>query len=726
MRSALAHRIPDILAAFAATSRSILITDATADNPVAYANAGFSALFGYSEAEAIGRNCRFLQGVDTDPRVVSEIRRALALGVSIRCDILNYRKDGTSFWNDLTIDPIRDAAGQLLGFVSIQSQADVAHLANEARADAESKLDSIARNIPGFIYRQVMRSDGAIDLVYCSPSLGKMLGITGGHTARSFYDHIHPDDHDALFAAIRLSAANMSIFREEFRLVSPGGITHWLRSEAPPRRMKNGEIVWDALALEFSAEKRWQSEFANLMLRDPLTGLLNREAWRQALTRQVEPASGKIRRCGLLIVDIEKFRDLNAKLGQRVCDDILVEIAQRLTTLAASAFGVAARLGGDEFAILVPDCAGDDALSRFAGASSEALARQMQVGVQHLTIRTCIGATFYAGVRDAGSADEDVVSELTAQAELALQRAKQAGHGAAIVYSAAQDDRLNNRAVLARSLERAIEDGELELHYQPVVELASGRILSAEALVRWNHPTLGMQPPDLFIPIAEASGLIVPLGRWVFDQAVRQWTLWHDAGLSPPPIAINVSGIQLVEPAFVNFVAESLMKLKATARNFEIELTEGQVIEASPLILATLHALRNMGFLIVIDDFGSGHATFRYLRDFPVDKVKMDQLFVRKLVLNSSDALIVRAVNSLARSMGIAFVAEGIETEMQRDFLQSEGCKIGQGYLFSMPLLAEDFAWMLANDVRLPMLKPPIREDHIDDIEPEPPTRRRS
>jgi EAL domain-containing protein (putative c-di-GMP-specific phosphodiesterase class I) len=184
---------------------------------------------------------------------------------------------------------------------------------------------------------------------------------------------------------------------------------------------------------------------------------------------------------------------------------------------------------------------------------------------------------------------------------------------------------------------------------------------------------------------------------------MRQRTMWEFAGLTPPPIAINVSGVQLADTGFVPSVAAALKSVQSRAEDFVLELTEGQLIEASPQIMASLHALRDMGFKIAIDDFGSGHATFRYLRDFPVDKLKIDQMFVRKLVLDSSDALIIRAIISLARSMGIQVVAEGVETDMQRAFLLREGCEIAQGYLFSMPLVAEDFAWMLARNVKLPL-----------------------
>ncbi|MGI4956357.1 MAG: EAL domain-containing protein [Janthinobacterium lividum] len=637
---------------------------------------------------------------------MQKIYEAVASGLAISCKILTYRKDGTPFWNDLTIDPIHDVSGQLTGFIGLQHRSNVVHITDEAKAEAELKLRSIATDIPGYIYRRVMRTDGTIEIIYSSPSLSKILGMAETDTLSSFYDYVHPDDYLTLNKAIRSSAADMSFFREEFRLISNTGAVHWLRSEAPPRRMENGEIIWDGIAIEISAEKRLKTEIAQLALNDPLTGLFTREAWRQALTMRINVKNCDVCFYGLFYADIRAFRDLNDKLGQRTCDDILREIAQRLAGHALSIGGIAGRLGGDEFAILIPVSTDNDILSQVAGALSAALAHPMQIGPHSLAIRTCIGATLYESQGTTNIARKNFANELTFQAELALRWAKQAGRSGYVLYSTAQDDRFHDQAILVRSLERAIDDDELELHYQPVVDLASGRILSAEALVRWNHPTLGMQKPDLFIPLAESSGLIIQLGRWVFDRAVRQRTAWQNAGLMPPAIVINVSGNQLLDTSFVEFARKTLSSQNASARDFEIELTEGQLIEASPQIMTSLHALRGMGFTIAIDDFGSGHATFRYLRDFPVNKVKIDQMFVRKLVVGSSDALIVRAIISLARGMNIDFVAEGVGTEMQRKFLQREGCKIGQGYLFSVPLVAEDFAWLLANKCRLPLSAP--------------------
>jgi diguanylate cyclase (GGDEF)-like protein/PAS domain S-box-containing protein len=692
------------LAALTATSCSVLIADAMLDDqPIIYANAAFTALSGYSIDDVIGRNCRFLQGPDTDRQTSADIRAALSQASRVQRTILNYRKDGTPFWNDVTIDPIFDTYGRVTHYVGVQHVADIAQMAAAGHAEAESRLASIANHIPGYVYRRLMRTDGTIEILYVSPSLRQLLGIDEMDTGDALYDYIHPDDRHSLAAAVRKSAANLSVFREEFRLISVDGSVHWMRSDAPPRRMPNGEILWDGLAIEISAEKRWETEIANQAFCDPLTGLLTRTAWRSVLDRQLNAGTYQTSRCGVLYVDIERFSALNYRLGQALADLVLSETAARIARTVATFEGTGARLGGDEFAVLIPVCATEDALLRVAQSLGDALAAPMQIGDQEIAISTCIGAALWRDRAAGDVADRDGTSELTKQAELALRWAKQAGPGTAVPYSLERDDRFQNQNVLAQSLEQAIANDDLELHYQPLVDLASGGIISAEALVRWRHRTLGMQRPDLFIPLAEKMGLIGQLGHWVLVRVMRQHREWQDAGLAPPPIAINVSGNQLLDPTFVSVVKEALRTTGARAADFEIELTEGVLIEPSPHIMASLNALRAMGFTLTIDDFGSGHATFRYLREFPVHKLKLDQVFVRKLVLESTDALIIRAIISLARSMGLAFVAEGIETEMQRDFLEREGCAIGQGYLFSMPLLAEDFAWMLANQVRLPL-----------------------
>jgi diguanylate cyclase (GGDEF)-like protein/PAS domain S-box-containing protein len=434
----------------AATSCPILITSAALpDNPITYANDAFCALSGYSQAEVVGRNWRFLQGTGTDVRVKAEIAAAVAAGTSIRREILNYRKDGTPFWNELTIDPIRDASGQLAGFIAMHREADSVRLAVQAKEEAEAKLNSITGHIPGYIYRRVMRTNGMIELVYSSPSLAKMLEINETDVCGLFYNHVHPDDLKPLIAAIRNSAADLSVFREDFRLVSASGAVHWLRSDAPPRRMQNGEIVWDGLALEIGAERRWQSEIAELASRDPLTKLLTRAAWRQVVATQLADKNGVSQRCGLLYFDIAAFHEFNQALGSSAGDGVLCEVARRLATIAASIDGFAARLGGDEFAILIPACTDEKALVDLAYSAADVLARSILIGTQSIRIHTCIGASLYAAPLSDGLTGMDAVRELKAQTEIALRSAKQAGRGGPVLYSTALDDRFHNEAILA-------------------------------------------------------------------------------------------------------------------------------------------------------------------------------------------------------------------------------------------------------------------------------------
>lgn len=681
------------LIALNATSCAIVIADPhQRDCPITYANPAFTALTGFSAAEVIGRNGRLLQGPDTDPRTRAHIRAALAAETAIHCNILNYRKDGTSFWNDMTIDPVHDETGRLMHHVATHHA-----VASAPSAAADARFASIASNIPGYVYRRILHPDGTVEVPYVSPPLLRLLGFGEAWQYTDLYDTVHPADRNAMVAAFARSAVDLSPFRYEFRVIAADGAPRWLRSDASARRMPNGDVVWDGLTLDISTEKRWARKIANPPLRDPLTGLLTRAAWRSAVERHFRPDTSSIGGCGILHIDIAGFSALNHRLGQALADGVLCETARRLSTIAEGFAGTVARLGGDDFALLIPACRDREALSNVTYRVRDTLAAPIMIDGHPVVIRTCIGATF----GEPGEAIDP--AEATIRTELALHWAKRGSPDTPVVYSAERDDRFRNQTVLEQTLEHAIENDELELHYQPLVDLASGRIVSAEALVRWRHPTLGMQHPDLFIPLAERMGLIERLGHWVMVHAMRQHRTWQDAGLDPPSIAINVSGIQLLDPDFVALVEDAVRSTGADPHHFELELTEGILIEPSPQVMRSLAALRAIGFRLAIDDFGSGHATFRYLRDFPVDKLKIDQIFVRKLVPGSTDALIVQAIISLARSMGLAFVAEGIETPLQRDFLEREGCPIGQGYLFSRPLLPEDFDWMLANDVRLPL-----------------------
>jgi EAL domain-containing protein (putative c-di-GMP-specific phosphodiesterase class I) len=254
--------------------------------------------------------------------------------------------------------------------------------------------------------------------------------------------------------------------------------------------------------------------------------------------------------------------------------------------------------------------------------------------------------------------------------------------------------------MLRQSMRHGLEQEQFVLHYHPIVALATGEIVGAEALVRWPHPILGMQRPDLFIPEAESSGLIVPLGAWVLRTALLEMRNWHTSTGRSLRVGINVSAVQLLDPDFVASVDAALAETGADPTFVDLELTESVLIGTSAS--RVLNALKQRGFRLSLDDFGTGYASFRYLQTLPVSAVKIDQTFVRHMVIDSSDASIVRAIVAVAKSLRLDVVAEGIETQQQRDFLRDEGCHEGQGYLFSLPLAAEDFRWLLASKATLP------------------------
>ena len=319
-------------------------------------------------------------------------------------------------------------------------------------------------------------------------------------------------------------------------------------------------------------------------------------------------------------------------------------------------------------------------------------------------IGSCVGTAILAPGEFGDLPAEAVAVELMKRAAIALSTAHKSGQGTHRLYDNELDHRTGHRMVLRHSLRHAIDQDEFKLHYQPLVDLQSGRIVSAEALIRWQHPELGLLRPDLFIALAEESGLIGPLGEWIMRTAMRQMVAWESDGLVAPRIALNVSAVQVKMPEFLETVRRALVETGAEARRFDMELTEGILLGLTPETLSTLTELKLLGFKLVIDDFGAGHSSLQYLRNFPIDKIKIDQVFVRQLVADSTDALIVRAITSLARSLKIGLVAEGIETAEQRDFLRDQGCATGQGYFFSVPLAAKEFARMIKQNIILPIV----------------------
>jgi len=419
-----------------------------------------------------------------------------------------------------------------------------------------------------------------------------------------------------------------------------------------------------------------QERIEELTLHDGLTGLANR----RHLSERVAAAAESVRQGGqgfaLLVVDLDRFRHINDTLGQEIGDRVLMDVAQRIQGCLRQE-DLLARLGGDQFALLVrpADAAAAEAAARRV---LNVVAQPSNLDGAQFTLTCSIGVAL-------SPSHGWNVDDLVRHAEAAMRKVKDGGRGSFRMHQARNEVDRRSQMHLDHAMRQALVSGRFRLHYQPQVDLADGRIVGAEALLRWRDPELGEVPPSRFIPVAEDSGFIVAIGDWVLSQAVRQAAVWMQRG-HDMPVAINVSALQFQQAHFVDRVANVLAVSGLPAHLLELELTESILVQDAAEALYRLQALARLGLRLSIDDFGTGYSSLAYLKRFPIGKLKIDRSFVSGLPGDDSDAGIVRAILQMARALGKRVIAEGVETEAQRQFLQDAGCDEFQGFLFSPAL----------------------------------------
>jgi diguanylate cyclase (GGDEF)-like protein/PAS domain S-box-containing protein len=698
------HGSFDLAEVLDALPYSVLLTDATRpDNPIAFANAAFCTMSGHAKQDVIGHNPRMMQGPDTDSQIVAELADAVKRGAAIRREVLNYRKDGQAFWNAITLHPLRDAAGRVFGYLGTQQDMTGMRVDHAAQRETEARLASIVDNLPGYIFQRVLQADGSFGFSYFSVSYWHMLGYRDIPKLKDMnaFAHIHPADVPSVRASVEISVANRTATNIEFRTIAANGREVWMRTRSTPRTLPNGDIVWDGVGIDITVEKNFQLQLGFLAYHDPLTGLLNRMRFKELLAASVASVDKQHTRLAAFTIDLDGFQEINDILGSPAGDAVLQTVAERLRRFCRNN-GSVGRLGGDEFALF---CVLDDTAPSILTSAEMLrceLAQPMLIEGHDISLESCVGATTYPFGQRNDTRQENPTDGILKQCNLALSVAKREGRGSSSRYTASMDDAERHRVTLRRSLQRGLIETQFALVYHPLVELSTGRIVGAEALLRWNHPDLGLQRPDQFISLAEASGLIVPLGALVFRTALgelRQWQLCGGKGIR---ISINVASVQLRDSGFLGMVDESLAQTGIDPALVDIELTESVLIEANTPTISTLEALKARGFSLALDDFGTGYSSFRCLQDLPIGKIKIDQTFVRRVTLDTGDDAIVRAMMTVTRRLGLDVIAEGIETSGQREFMREEGCKIGQGYLFSLPVDALTFRRLLGQGVALP------------------------
>jgi diguanylate cyclase (GGDEF)-like protein/PAS domain S-box-containing protein len=438
---------------------------------------------------------------------------------------------------------------------------------------------------------------------------------------------------------------------------------------------------------DVSVAREMTLRMSYLAQHDSLTDLPNRVLLNDRLDEAIALSSRHRRQLAVLFLDLDRFKHINDSLGHIVGDALLQSVGRRLFTCVRSSDTVS-RLGGDEFVVLLWEIEHAQDAAIAADKILQALREPHQIMQHELHITGSIGIVTFP---DDGTDAETLLKK----ADVAMYDAKDAGRDSYKFFKQEMNIRATERQSLEHSLRHAIEGCELSLHYQPKMDLATGTIIGVEALIRWSHPQRGLVPPDRFIAIAEDSGLIVPIGRWVLREACRQARVWQDAGLPPMCVAINISAVELRAPGFVSGVRAILSETNLEARYLELELTETVLLEDSRSVSDILKELKDIGVLLALDDFGTGYSSLSHLKRFPIDELKIDRSFVRDLTTDGDDAGIVTAVIGLGKNLNIRVVAEGVETREQLAMLQEYGCPQGQGYYFSRPVPAVEFGHLL-------------------------------
>jgi two-component system CheB/CheR fusion protein len=671
-----------------ASTNGIVIADATSpDMPLVYVNRAFEETTGYTAAEALGRNCRFLQGDDLEQPGLLQIRRVLTEGTSGRALLRNYRKDGTLFWNELSLYPVSDDEGRPAYFVGVQRDMSTM-VASETALKASLEREKLALT---FADVGTFEWDIRANRIVSSDIALHLLGLSGTSPEMDFNamrGAVHDDDRKLFDDAIRVCLAGHGNLDLEYRVRWPDGTIHWLHTKGDVQTDAEG-IARRMLCLSQDITQRRETDERVRFIahHDALTGLPNRTLLRDRLQQAINGGRRHKSRVAVLFIDLDHFKTVNDSLGHQIGDQLLQGVANRLRTCTRDT-DTLCRQSGDEYIVVLPGVRDSGEAAHVATKIVETLSAPYHLEGHELTVTPSIGISIYPE-------DGDSIDVLVRNADAAMYHAKGSGRSNFQFFTPEMNARATERLAIATQLRRALSRAELRVYYQPQYDVDTGRLVGAEALVRWLHPERGLLLPETFIPVAEESDLVIEMGKWVLQEACAQNRRWQDQGLRSIPVAVNFSPLQFRRMNVIQTVSHALHESGLTAECLEIELTERAIMSDADESAATLRDLHKLGIRLAVDDFGTGYSSLSYLMRFPIDKLKIDRSFVLALPTDVGAAAIVRAVINLGHSLNLEIVAEGVETERQLDFLRKAQCSSFQGFLAQPALSPEQFGQLL-------------------------------
>jgi diguanylate cyclase (GGDEF)-like protein/PAS domain S-box-containing protein len=673
----------------AATRVAIIATDP--QGVVTMFNTGAERLLEYSAAEMVGERSvidlhrtrelahhaeRLAMTLDRPFDVL--VVRAAAEGLEER-EWTWVRKDGKEITVLLSVTALRDEEGAITGFLHVATDV-TERKAAEAMLRKQSAAITASMDGIGIL-------DAELDFTYANDALAKLFGfaVPQALLGKSLQDLYSETENDRFRQAILPAVFEHGRWRGETTGVRRDGST--FPQEISLTALDGGGIV--IVVRDVSERTYAEEQIKHLAYHDALTGLPNRLLFKDRLTVALSHAQRNGSRLAVLFLDLDRFKVINDSLGHNIGDQLLQALAARVQSCVRESDTVA-RLGGDEMTLLLPNLNRSEDAAPVAQKILEAVRYPFHIEGREFYITTSIGISLYP---EDGLDAETLIKN----ADTAMYQAKEQGRDNYQLFNAYINARALQRIALEHGLRRALANDELMVHYQPIFDLRTERISGMEALLRWNHPEMGPIPPGMFIPLAEANGLMVPIGTWAMRAACMQARKWHEAGFRNLSLAVNLSVCQLQQPDLVQRVREILQETNIHPRMLELEITESSAMQSPETSVRTLYELKKLGVRISLDDFGTGHSSLSYLKRFPIDTLKIDQSFVRDIVTDPDTASIVSAIIAMARSLRLKVIAEGVEFTEQADFLRRYNCDQMQGYLIKPPVPAGEFEELIAS-----------------------------
>ncbi len=652
---------------------------------IVQANDRAEAAYGYAHDELIGMSIMSLRLADDAVNTADQFRLVLNEKKSMLFETLHKRRDGLTFPVEVSSRLIETDRGKFV-------QSIIRDISERKQAEADLRL---AATVFESSHGSIIITDNRAHIVAVNPAFSEITGyspeevigktpsiLSSGRQGPEFY-------HDFWSSLEQTGRWQGELWN---RRKNGEEYASWLSVSAI---RDEGGVVKQYIGIsdDITESKESQSKIQYLAYHDALTGLPNRLLASDRLEQAIAHAHRIKTRVAVMFLDLDDFKTINDTLGHSTGDIMLKAVAERLRNCVREADTVC-RQGGDEFLVMLNDVSDLEAINSVAIDILDKVNRPYRVEDHDLTISTSIGIAIYPD-------DGQDCDTLMKNADMAMYNAKQSGRNTHRFFAEEMNDYVLEHLLIRNGLMRALENKEFRLHYQPQLDLASDKLVGAEALIRWQHPDLGMVPPNRFIQVAEDCGMIIPIGEWVLHEACRQAKAWHDAGFPGLVVGVNISAVQFRRGDMEQIVSAALAESGLSGQFLELELTESILIQDVGKSLETIRRLKELGVRLSIDDFGTGYSSLAYLRQLPVDKLKIDQSFVREITSRKDDAAIALSIITLAHTLQKKVIAEGVETREQLRFMREHHCDEVQGYLLSRPLPADAFDAFLKNGTRI-------------------------